>query len=63
MSSIQNTPWIDLSNINYLFKLDFPAPRFEIFPLFQSLPLKQWKYLKSGNREIKFYQVFDLAKV
>ena len=47
MSSIQNTPWKDLSNINYLLKLDFPTATFEKFPFFQSLPLKQWKYLKA----------------
>ena len=26
-------------------------------------PLKKWKYLKSGDREIQFQQVFDIAKI
>ena len=30
-----------LSNINTLFKLDFPAASLKIFPFFQSLPLEQ----------------------
>ena len=41
MSSVQNSPWKDLSNIKNLFKLDFPAAIFERFYFFQSLPLKQ----------------------
>ena len=46
MSSIQNTTCKDISNNNNIFKLDFPVVTFEIFPFFQSLPLKQWKHLK-----------------
>ena len=63
MSSIQNTPWKDLSTIKNLYKLDFPVATFERFSFFQSLPLKQWKYLKSGRREIQFIQVLDFAKI
>ena len=33
MSSIQNTPWKDLSKIKNLFKLDFPKATFELFPM------------------------------
>ena len=51
------------SNIKNLLKLDFPTASFEIFSIFQSLQLKQWKYLKSGSREIQFQQVFDIAKI
>ena len=28
-----------------------------------SFSLKQWKYLKSGRREIQFQQVIDIAKI
>ena len=63
MSSIQNTPWKDLSKIKNLFKLDFPVATFEIFSFFQSLPLKQWKQLKSGHREIQFQQLIVIAKI
>ena len=41
MGSIQNTSWIDHSNINNLFKLDFPAATFGTFLLFQSLPRRR----------------------
>ena len=32
-------------------------------PFVQSLPLKQWIYLKSVHREIQFQQVIDNAKI
>ena len=52
MSSFQNTPWKDLSNIKKLLKLDFHVATFEIFSLFQLKRLKTWKYLKVGIGEI-----------
>ena len=46
MSSIQNTPWKDLSKIKNLLKLDFPVATFELFPL------PEWKRLKMSGGNI-----------
>ena len=49
MSSIQNTHWKAIRNINSLLKLDFPVATFGIFSLFQWKRLKKWKSLKRSG--------------
>ena len=54
---------VGVSDYIHICKLDFPVATFERFLFFQSIPLKQWKYLKSGRREIQFQQVLDIDKI
>ena len=55
MSYIQNTLWIYLHKMNYLFELDLvSATSFDLFPLFQSLPQKQW-FAKLRSRTIQIW--------
>ena len=55
----KKTSQIDLSNGNNLFKLHFTATSFDRFPLFQSISLKQFTYIKSNCVNIQGYLNVD----